>query len=325
MKHITSEERHTIQCLLGQSKKPAEIARILGRSKSTITREIQRNRDQRSKQYRHELAHRKASSRKASKPTKNGITGDMKAYIEARLAEKLSPEQIVGEAKLKGIECVSYECIYQYIWRDKKQGGKLYANLRNQSKRYRKRGAAKDTRGQIRNKTPLEQRPKEVELRERLGDLEIDLVIAKGHKGALLTINDRTSGLLIMERLQGKTSAEVTDATIKRLMPYKDQLNTITSDNGKEFAGHETIARILEIDFFFAKPYHSWERGSNENLNGLIRQYIPKHTNILELEDSFIKEVESALNNRPRKRHGFLSPLEIHQQLTNNEKVALAS
>jgi IS30 family transposase len=151
------------------------------------------------------------------------------------------------------------------------------------------------------------------------------LVIGKGHQGALLTINDRASGLLIMERLQGKTAAEVTAATIARLKPFKRELHTITSDNGKEFAGHEEIASELNIDFYFARPYHSWERGSNENLNGLIRQYIPKITNILELEESFIEEVETALNERPRKRYGYLSTLTIHQQLTNEQKVALVS
>jgi IS30 family transposase len=325
MKHITSEERHTIAYLLGQKKSPAYISKELGRYRSTITREIKRNCDLRSKKYSYDLAHRKAVNRKCSKRKRCGLTPEIRIHVEAQLAKKESPEQIAGEAKVNGIECVSHECIYQYIWKNKKEGGALFENLRNRQKRYRKRGAAKDNRGIIRNKTPMSERPDEVDKRLRLGDLEIDLVIGKGHKGALLTINDRTSGLLIMERLQGKTAAEVTAATITRLKPFRDQLHTITSDNGKEFAGHEEIAAALNIDFYFARPYHSWERGSNENLNGLIRQYIPKTTNILQLEKSFIQEVEKALNNRPRKRHGYLSPLTIHQQLTNERKVALVS
>ena len=325
MKHITSEERHTIAYLLGQKKSPAHIARELSRDKSTITREIKRNCDLRSKEYRFDLANKKAINRKRNKRKRCGLTPQIKAHVDAQLAKKNSPQQIAGEAKVDGIECVSHECIYQYIWKDKKAGGTLFEDLRNRQKRYRKRGSAKDKRGVIRNKTPMAERPSEVDKRERLGDLEIDLVIGKGHKGALLTINDRLSGLLIMERLQGKTAAEVTAATIARLKPFSDQLHTITSDNGKEFAGHEEIAAELEIDFYFARPYHSWERGSNENLNGLIRQYIPKTTNILELRESFIQEVEKALNDRPRKRHGYLSPLTIHQQLTNEQKVALVS
>lgn len=325
MKHITSEERHTIAYLLGQKKSPAYIAKELGRDRSTITREIERNCDLRSKQYRPDLANTKAVKRKLGKRKRCGFTSEIKTYVEDRLAEKYSPEQISGEAKKDGVTCVSHECIYQHIWKDKKKGGTLYENLRNRAKRYRKRGAAKDTRGIIKNKTPLSERPSEVDKRERIGDLEIDLVIGKSHQGVLLTINDRASGLLIMERLQGKTASEVTAATLLRLKPFKNQLHTITSDNGKEFAGHEEIAKELDIDFYFAKPYHSWERGSNEHLNGLVRQYIPKATNILELDESFIRYVEKALNDRPRKRHGYLSPRIIHQQLTNDQDVALVS
>ena len=325
MKHITSEERHTIAYLLGQKKSPAYIARNLGRDKSTITREIKRNCDLRSKEYSFDLANRKAINRKSSKKKRCGFTPEIKAHVEAQLAKKYSPEQIAGHAKVNGVECVSHECIYQYIWRDKKAGGSLFEHLRNRHKRYRKRGAAKDNRGIIRNKIPMAERPAVVDKRERLGDLEIDLVIGKGHQGALLTINDRVSGLLIMERLQGKTAAEVTASTIARLAPFKAQLHTITSDNGKEFSGHEEISSALEVDFYFARPYHSWERGSNENLNGLVRQYIPKSWNILEVEKSFIKEVEEALNTRPRKRHNYLPPLTIHQKLTKEQKVALVS
>jgi IS30 family transposase len=325
MKHITSEERHTIAHLLGQNKSPAQIARELKRDKSTITREIERNCDQRSSEYRYELAQRKASERKKSKPTRNSLTQDMCHYVDEQLEKKYSPEQIVGVAKRKSLPCVSHETIYLYVWKDKKDGGTLYEHLRNQGKRYRKRGAVKDRRGMIPNRTPMTERPNIVEKRERLGDLEIDLVIGKGHQGVLLTINDRVSGLLIMEQLQGKTSSEVTATTIARLKPFKDSLHTITSDNGKEFAGHEEIATQLEIDFYFAKPYHSWERGSNEHLNGLIRQYIPKQTNISELDGSYIREVEHALNSRPRKRHDYHSPYTKHQQLTKEQKVALAS
>lgn len=325
MKHITSEERHTIAYLIRQKKSAAFIARELGRATSTITREIKRNSDLRNGEYRPELANKKADSRKSSKRKRCSMTPEMIAYVEAELAKLNSPEQIAGDAKRLGLECVSHECIYQHIWRDKKSGGKLFENLRNRHKRYRKRGAAKDNRGIIKDRTPMSERPSVVDRRERLGDLEVDLMIGKGHQGALLTINDRASGLLILERLHGKTADEVTAAIIARLKSYKGQLHTITSDNGKEFAGHQEIATELNIDFYFARPYHSWERGSNENLNGLIRQYIPKTSNINELEEGYIEKVETALNNRPRKRHGYLSPTTKHQQLTNEQKVALVS
>lgn len=325
MKHITSEERHTIAHLLSQKISPASIASQLNRSKSTITREMKRNSNQRTGEYQHELAERKAQERQTSKAKRNDYTTDIQAHVEQELAKKHSPEQIAGEAKLLGINCVSHETIYRKVWIDKQQGGILYEDLRNRSKRYRKRGAAKDNRGKLRNTTSIDKRPKVVEKRVRLGDLEIDLIIGNGHQGAILTINDRVSGLVIIEQLKGKQAAEISAATIARLKPYKEHLHTITSDNGKEFAGHEEIAKALGIDFYFAHPYHSWERGSNENLNGLIRQYIPKNTNISTLPTELFSEVEKALNKRPRKRHGYLSPQKIHQQLTKEQKVALAS
>jgi|688.fasta_scaffold500985_1 IS30 family transposase len=328
MKHITSEERHTIAYLFHQGKSRAQIAGELDRPRSTISREIKRNCDQRNGHYRHDLAQHKARQRAVNKPKRNALSEETKAYIRAKLELKYSPEQIVGEAKRHSIPCPSHETIYRHIWADKKAKGSLYQHLRNRGKRYRKRGAAKDRRGQIANKTPMSQRPSIVEKRQRLGDLEIDLMIGKDHQGALLTINDRVSGLVIIRRLISKNADGVTSATIESLMPFRDQIHTITSDNGKEFAGHQSIAAALKIDFYFAKPYHSWERGSNENLNGLIRQYVPKTSNILELQDSYIQHIESALNTRPRKRHGYHSPQEIHHlklNQNNKQSVALAS
>ena len=159
---------------------------------------------------------------------------------------------------------MSVETIYRKIWADKKEGGKLYEHLRNRSKRYHKRGSSKDLHGKIINATSIDARPELVGERKRLGDWEIDLIIGSGHNGAILTLNDRVSGLLIMEQLTGKQASEITAATIASLQPYKNQIHTITSDNGKEFSGHEEIAKALDIDFYFAHPYHSWERGSNK-------------------------------------------------------------
>ena len=325
MKHITSEERHTISHLLGQGQSINTIAKQLSRAPSTISRELKRNRDMRNGDYRHELAHRKAQKRKDDKARRESYTSEIQAYVEEKLKLKYSPEQIVGTAKSDGVPCVSHETIYVKIWKNKHQGGDLYEDLRNQGKRYRKRGAAKDSRGKIPNRQDIDKRPNIVEERERLGDLEVDLVIGSGHQGVLLTINDRVTGMVMIEQLYGKHAEGVSDAIIKRLLPFKDHIHTITSDNGKEFAEHEKVAQALEIDFYFAKPYHSWQRGSNENLNGLIRQYIPKEQNISLLTPQFISEVEKALNNRPRKRHQFLSPQNIHDKLINQHAVALVS
>lgn len=316
MHRITSEERHTIAILLKQGKSENSIAKELNRHRSSILREIKRNRDQRSGYYHYDLAQRKALNRKKSKPTRCSLTPEIKTHVLLRLITFLSPEQIVGEAKLAGIPCISHESIYRFIWADKRSGGTYYQYLRHRSKRYRKRGASKDKRGQILNKVDIGERPPIVEQRIRLGDMEQDLIIGKNHQGAILTINDRCSGLLKMILLKNKNADAVANAVIQALSQFKNKLYTITSDNGKEFANHEIIAKELAISYYFAKPYHSWERGSNENLNGLIRQFIPKDTDINTLTETEVAKIEELINNRPRKRHNFLSPLTIHNNLT---------
>jgi len=200
----------------------------------------------------------------------------VKEHVNFWIKEDYSPEQIVGVARLEGINCVSHERIYQHLWHDKKQGGVLYEHLRTQGKRYRKRGSAKDKRGQIVGRVDIGERPKIVEEKKRFGDVEIDLVIGKDHIGALLTVNDRVTGMAKIAKISSKEAVVVEAAVKKILQEWKPMLHTITSDNGKEFANHQSIATSLEVSYYFAKPYHSWERGANENMNGLIRQYFPK-------------------------------------------------
>jgi IS30 family transposase len=232
----------------------------------------------------------------------------MQDRVETLLREDYSPEQVVGFLKQEGTACVSHERIYQHIWADKKRGGNLYKHLRTKGKRYRKRGAAKDKRGTICNKVSIEERPDIVEEKSRFGDLEIDTVIGKNHQGAIVTINDRATGMLKMKKIQKKEAALVKEAALELLQEWKPLIHTITSDNGKEFALHQDIAKELGIQFYFAHPYHSWERGANENLNGLIRQYIPKKTNFADISDQFIADIQDKPNNRPRKRLNFKSP-----------------
>jgi IS30 family transposase len=287
------------------------IALAIGRDKSVVSRELKRNRDLRSGEYRSDLADRKYAARQKSKHKKKYLTSEIEEVIKLGLAKKLSPEQIVGLARQEGNAMVSHERIYQHIWADKEQGGDLYVNLRSRGKKYRKRGASKDKRGKIIGRIDISERPAIVDERERFGDFEIDTIIGKNHKGAIVTINDRATGLLKMKKLVSKNAKILADKTIKVLKPYKDILHTITSDNGKEFAAHQKIAEALQCDFYFAEPYHSWQRGSNENLNGLIRQYIPKKTKFEELSDEYIQWVEDELNNRPRKRFEFYSPNQI--------------
>ena len=193
------------------------------------------------------------------------------------------------------------------FWLDKKQGGQIYIHLRTSGKRYRERGAKKDRRGIIKGRIGIEKRPQSVELMESSGDLEIDTIIGRNHQQAIVTINDRATGYLWMKKVPFRTTALVQKATVELLLPVKELLTTITSDNGKEFANHQIISEKLDVGFYFARPYHSWERDANENLNGLIRQYIPKKTDFLR-SLLFFRKIQDKLNDRPRKRYDYFLP-----------------
>ncbi|MBL0127799.1 MAG: IS30 family transposase [Flavobacteriales bacterium] len=316
MSHITDEQRCIIERMKEAGHQQQAIAQAIGKSQSALSRELRRNCDQRSGSYMADLAARKSAQRKKDKPKAVRFTADMRAHVEQLLQRKHSPEQIVGIAQREGRDMVSHERIYQHVWQDKKRGGSLHEQLRTRGKRYRKRGAAKDSRGIIIGRVDIDQRPAVVEKRERFGDLEMDTIIGKGHQGAILTINDRASGMLLMHKVKRKEAALVAQAALRALRQWKPWLHTVTSDNGKEFAHHQRIAEELDLDFFFAKPYRSWERGSNENLNGLIRQYFPKKTDFRTITHQQIRAVQNELNSRPRKRFDYDSPNTIFEQLT---------
>ena len=320
MSHLTSEQRYTISVLLEQNFSKSEIALVIKKDKSVLTRELQRNCDLRSGKYDFDLAQRKYEKRQKGKSKRNDLTLEFKERIKEYLHQELSPEQIVGVCSKNGLSCVSTESIYQHIWKDKKEKGNLHLSLRTTGKRYRKRGNRKDSRGILNNRRLIEDRPDIVDLKQRFGDLEIDTIIGKNHKGAIVTINDRATGILRMKKIKAKESELVKQATIELLENWTPYLFTITSDNGKEFAMHQEIAIALEIDFYFANPYSPWERGANENLNGLIRQYIPKSTSFEEITIERIIEIQEKLNNRPRKRFNFETPNYMF-----NQKVAFVT
>jgi len=326
MGHLTQEQRYTISQMLENGYKKIEIARVIGVDKSTITREVKRNADGRNGAYRYGLAQRKAEDRKRSKPHAVALTPDVVAYIERRLGQdRWLPEQISVRAKLEGVGCVSTTTIYRHIAADKRAGGALHKYLRR-DKPYRKlKGKYTDGRGIIRNRRDISERPPEVDAKVRFGDLEIDTVMGANHRSALLTINERLTGYLWIRKLDGKNATKLAEKAVEALMPWKSWLHTITADNGKEFAEHERVARELEILFFFARPYHSWERGANENANGLIRQFFPKKTPFENITDEQVQWVEKTLNNRPRKRLGFLTPNEMLNKILFNKKVAFAA
>lgn len=298
------------------------IATIIGKDKSVVSRELRRNRDMRNGEYRYKQAQRKYEERLKQKPKAVRFDAEVRERVEAMLAEDFSPEQIVGRCRLEGLGCVSHERIYQHVWADKRRGGDLYTHLRRKGRKYRKRGAGKDGRGIIRDRVPIDSRPAVVDEKKRFGDLELDTVIGRNHKGAILTVNDRATGLCWLALLDGKESEPLKNALINMLSPLKGVIKTATADNGKEFAAHREIAAALGIDVFFAHPYHSWERGANENMNGLIRQYIPKKSSFENLNDEDIQLIQNKLNNRPRKRLNFLTPIEYFcrnfEQLTEN-------
>lgn len=310
MNHITSEQRYTISAMLDKDFSQSQIADTIGKSESSVSREIRRNKNPFTGVYDHLFAQWACRRRHKVKAKHRRFNKAMETQVKYYISNKqFSPEQIAGEFRRLGKPIVSHERIYQYIWQDKDQGGDLYKNLRRQGKKYKKRGSGKSSRGRIKNQISIEERPEAVEERSRFGDLEIDTIIGKQHKGAILTINDRKTGILRMKKLATKSAKLVEQAACELLEEWKPHIKTITSDNGSEFAYHQSISEKLEIDFYFAHPYHSWERGSNENLNGLVRQYIPKSADFDNYTKDDIREIEQKINHRPRKRFDYKSPI----------------
>lgn len=304
---LTDGERNQFYALRKAKMPMTEIANQLHRSRTTLYNELARNTGGRG--YRPKQAQQFAEQRRAEKVQPTKMTPEVIAYIEAKLQLQWSPEQIANVMKTDpaglGL-AVSHETIYQYVWDDKRSGGTLYTQLRHGQKKRRQRRGSKDLRGKIHNRIDIDQRPTVVETRSRIGDWEADLVCGAGASGYLVTLLERVSRRVLIGYTKTKFADQVT-AEILRLL--KDEIvETITFDNGKEFAGHEQIATELGCECFFAKPYHSWERGANENTNGLIRQYFPKKISLAAITADRIAFVQNRLNTRPRKCLDFKPP-----------------
>ncbi len=307
--HLACEQRYQIFAYLKAGFKQIQIARDLGVDKSTVSREMKRNRGLRG--YRPKQANAMAVARRAVNGNARRITQADWAVVEACLQEKLSPEQISGRLECSGALKISPEHIYRHIYRDKREGGDLVTHLRGQ-KPYRKRyGSGEQRRGTLKNRVSIDERPPIVDARERIGDWEGDTVIGKNHQGALVTLADRVSRFTLAELVKSKHADGVSAAIQSLFAPHKDRCHTLTLDNGKEFAKHEAIAVNLEMDIYFAHPYHSWERGLNENTNGLIRQYFPKRTNLLEVTPEQVAFAINQMNHRPRKCLDWKTPHEV--------------
>ena len=305
-KQLNQAQRYQIEILKKAGKNQKQIAELLGVSESTISRELTRN--QGKKGYRPKQAQIKADNRKKQAAKVLKMTLALILLIEARILLDWSPVQVSGQlADELGI-LISHERIYQHIWTDKRHGGTLYTHLRQCHKKRKKKYGSKDKRGQIRNRVSIDERPAIVAEKTRIGDWEIDTVIGQNHQGALVTIVDRVSKFTLIKKVDSKHAEVVTAATITLLQPYLDKTLTITADNGKEFAGHETIKEQLSANVYFAHPYCSWERGLNENTNGLIRQYFTKGSSFENITDDEVEAVMNKLNHRPRKTLKFKTP-----------------
>ncbi|MEI7586411.1 IS30 family transposase [Runella sp.] len=310
---LTLEQRYKLEALLKvvPKMKQKEIALHLGVSESTISREKKRYSKPRVG-YRACDAQRQAEKKCRRCPYK--MTQSMISVIRPLLEKDFSPQQVVGRLAIEETECVCHETIYQYIYRQQKKGDRLYMHLRRKRKKRRKRLKTADLRGKIPNKTMIDQRPLEVENKERIGDWEGDTIIGANHQGAILTLVERVSKYTLVIPLEAKTAQEVEVKIITEMKKTNLPIHTITFDNGREFTNHQIIAQQLNTKIFFAHPYHSWERGLNENTNGLIRQYIPKKQDFKELTNDYIYNVQNKLNNRPRKTLNFLTPIEFIQK-----------
>jgi IS30 family transposase len=315
---LTREQRYQIYALLKAGHKQSEIARFIKVHKSTVSRELRRNRGQ--KGYRPKQAHQFALNRR--KKARYRIEASTWILIEALICQEWSPEQVSDWLKDNYGFQISHEWVYQYILMDKHSGGDLHRHLRCHKKR-RKRYGSYDRRGKLKNRVSIDQRPAIVDTRQRLGDWEVDTIIGKGHHQAIVSLTERKSRLALLRKVERKTAQAVADAVIELMKSLPVRTYTITSDNGKEFADHERIAKELNTDIYFAHPYSSWERATNENMNGLIRQYFPKKRSFATITEDEIEFVMERLNNRPRKCLGFKSPNQVF--FTHSPVVALGS
>ena len=307
--HLSQEERYQISALLKAGLTQAQISLNLGRHKSTISREVSRNSGLRG--YRPRQACLLAESRALNSRNARQITDADWLCVESYLREQWSPEQIASEVSM------SHETIYRHVYADKAIGGDLYKSLRCQRKRRKRYAGGRDRRGQIIGRRPICERPRHIEERRQIGHWEGDTLIGKSHKHAIVSLVERKSGYAVLAKVENKTADLVSTAIIKRLMPISERVQTLTYDNGKEFANHASIDKALGSTTYFADPYSSWQRGSNENLNGLIRQYIPKSRPLSTVTDDELAKIEMLLNNRPRKRLGYKTPIEIFTSQLN--------
>jgi len=309
-RQLTSGERYALSALRKQGLRQAQIARALGRDRSTISREVRRN-TKKDGAYRPALADDFARWRRSRSRRNQRFTPADWELVETWIKEDFSPEQVSGWLRRYRLLSISHETIYRYIWDDRRRGGTLYRHLRGSNKKRRKRYGRNDSRGRLAGKKPIALRPPGAHNRSRVGHLEGDTVLGTD-KHCLLTLVDRKTGYLMIAKLKARTVAELNRAAIELINNAARRIRSVTVDNGTEFHGYKAIEAATGADFFFATPHHSWERGTNENTNGLIRQYAPKRTSLAHLSQDDCDAIALKLNNRPRRRLGFRTPSECY-------------
>lgn len=308
-KQLTREQRYLIYGLYCAGYTQTDIAKEVGVHKSTIGREIRRN--SRWSGYYPEQAHCVTEDRRRLAKKCKKVTPVVEAFLREKLLLDWSPDQISGYAKRHSLFSLSHERIYQFVLADKEKGGTLYLHLRHQHKRYRTRYGSPARNEPIKNRIFIDARPKVVDEKSRIGDWEIDTIIGGNRQQAIVTIVERFSKKMVCKKLANRQAVTIQAATINVLKPFADRVLSVTADNGSEFASHESISRALNTTFYFAHPYSSWERGLNENTNGLIRQYLPKGCDFTGIQEEELETIMDKLNNRPRKTLSYATPNEV--------------
>lgn len=307
---ITSEERYRISALRQEGYRPAAIARRLGRHRSSVSREIRRNSSRFDGWYRPSQAQERANGRR-SRSRRNRRFGSRDwRLVESLLQRRWSPEQVAGRLRKNGMLSISHETIYRHVWDDRARGGQIARYLRCAGKKRRKRYGRYDSRGRLAGKRHISERPAAVERRRAVGHWEIDTVLGNGNNHCIVTIVERATGYVLIGKLASRTVADLTRRTIQLIRQHPGEFRTITADNGTEFHGYKRIERATGVKFYFATPHHSWERGTNENANGLIRQYLPKRTSFAQVTQRQCSTIARDLNRRPRKRYEYDTPEE---------------
>lgn len=310
-RQITSGERYTLSALRKQGFSQAAIAQHMGRHPSTISRELKRNSARFDGCYRPSIACERTSGRRSRSRRNSRFTRADLELVEILLKEKFSPEQVAAYLRQVGLLQISHETIYKHVWRDKKNDGALWTHLRCSPKKNRKRYGTYERRGRLEGKKMISDRPASVETREEPGHWEMDTVMGShASQHCILSLVERHSGYVIIGKLRDRTKQAVTTRTIQLIKRHASLFKTITADNGTEFHDYKKIERATGVPIYFAHPYHAWERGTNENTNGLIRQYLPKRASMKGVTQHRCNAIALALNIRPRKRHGFKSPAE---------------